>query len=163
PLLSKISAYLASARVERVKLRLRGGSKDSRGANPIGCNRFSSGSGSYSSVGGGSFAGIRLTRGLSGCTPIDGIEVGDTTASIPEAVTFNLRIKHPTLLSGFCVQRKHLVARRADVQGITDLNRCVLLFRPLCGDFTGAEYPGHFQFADVVPINLIKWGIPRTG
>ncbi len=131
--LAEAGAALAGGGVEREQTRVGGRGQDASGAERLGGRRF---------------ARLRNRRRRR-------FPVADAAAAVPEA-RLHLRVVAPPLLAGVGVDGDHHIGRRAEVEGVADLLRRVLVLRAAVGRLAGAEGPGDLQLADVAAGDLVE-------
>ena len=93
-----------------------------------------------------------------------GVEIGQAPAPLPDGA-FGVDHRLPLLAPGVGVQSDDVVVRRADVQGVADLKRRVLVFRAIAvadGDVAGAIGPGDLQLIDIVAVDLVQADKPAV-
>src|SRR5207342_2322024 len=66
------------------------------------------------------------------------------------------------LLAGVGVQRDDHVGGGADVEGVADLQRGVLVLAAAVGLLAGVEGPGDLQLLHVVAVDLVDRGVARA-
>src|SRR5690606_19997024 len=88
------------------------------------------------------------------------VEIGEATTTLPH-LAFRVDHRLPFLAAGIGVERDHIIVRRADIDGIADLQRRGLVFRPVAvadRDIAGTVGPGDLQRLHIVAVDLVERG-----
>ena len=90
-----------------------------------------------------------------------GVKVGQAAAARPD-FRFRVDFAFPNLLAAVRFYRNHVVVRRTEIERVANLQRRLLIFRPVAGRadrrIASVEGPGYFEIFYVIARDLIDSG-----